>query len=107
MSESLKSSRLHLSWSNPITGECCNVVYPLPISIGRAASVNEIVLNCSQVSRQHARLERAAGHILLTDQHSTNGILVNNQRISRARLNDGDSFQIRPFTFFVSTDTDE
>lgn len=94
------SDHLHLIWSNPVTGEHYEWVDSLPVTIGRAASLNEIVLNNKQVSRQHARLEGGFGKkIILIDQDSTNGTLVGGQKVKQATLDDVDSFQIGPFTF--------
>lgn len=60
------------------------------ITIGRSGQ-NDIVLNESQVSRQHARIAVIDGDYLLEDAGSTNGTYVNGQRVSRrVRLLDGD-----------------
>ena len=94
--------QLHLIWDDPATGEYYESINSLPITIGRAVSLNAIVLNSKQVSRQHARLEDVNGKIIIVDQDSTNGILFNNRRIKCGFLHDGDTFQIPPFTFTVT-----
>jgi pSer/pThr/pTyr-binding forkhead associated (FHA) protein len=98
---SIPSEPLHLrlKWDNPYTGEYHECVNQLPITIGRAASLNEIVLNNKLVSRQHARLEGSHNRIVLIDQDSTNGTFVDGCRVERATLNEGTSFKIGPFTF--------
>jgi len=93
---------LRLTWDDPSTGEHCERINPLPITIGRAASLNTIVLNNKHVSRQHVWLESANDTILITDQGSTNGTLVAGRSIKQARLRVGDSFRVGPFTFSTS-----
>jgi protease PrsW len=44
-------------------------------------------------SKQHAFIEARADGFYLTDNQSTNGTLLNGQRVSTARLNDGDRIQ--------------
>jgi len=93
---------LCLTWSDPNTGEHYERINPLPITIGRAASLNTIVLENKHVSRQHVWLERVNDKILITDQDSTNGTLVDGRSIKQATLRVGDSFRIGPFTFSTS-----
>jgi hypothetical protein len=51
------------------------------LSIGRAKN-RDIVLEGSEISRRHARIERLAdGAFYITDLGSVNGVLVGNQRI--------------------------
>lgn len=89
---------LCLSWDDPNTGQHYERVNPLPITIGRAASLNTIVLNNKQVSRQHVWLGPDNDKILITDQGSTNGTLVGGRAIKQATLKVGDSFRVGPFT---------
>lgn len=63
-----------------------------PVTLGRDA-VNEITLQDSEVSRQHARLEWVADdrtHYLV-DLESSNGSFVNGQKLHRQPLRSGDS----------------
>ena len=92
---------LHLVWDNPSTGEHYERIGTPPITIGRAASLNIIVLNSKRVSRQHARLESKANQLFIIDQASTNGTLINNKPIKCTRLSSGDRFEIRPFIFTI------
>lgn len=59
------------------------------ITLGRAAT-NDIVLTDSKASRTHARLEFAGGVWTLVDLNSTNGVVVNGQRVEQVRLMEGD-----------------
>ena len=52
-------------------------------SIGRASD-NDIVLNDFSVSRRHAYLKRERGEWVLYDNHSTNGIRVNDRHVPNA-----------------------
>ncbi len=104
MSGVARNLGLRLVWDNPITGEYHEcVVDSLPVTIGRAPSLNAIVLNNKMVSRQHARLEDTNGKIVLIDQNSTNGTFVQGQRIKSATLQNNVCFQIGPFKFIGSS----
>lgn len=59
------------------------------IFIGRSSDL-EMVLVEEMVSRKHARITMAAGEITIEDLGSTNGTFVNGEKISRARLKEGD-----------------
>ena len=75
---------------------------PLPVTLGRAAG-NTILLNSRGVSRQHAQIEQATdGSIVITDRNSSNGTFLDGQRITRAALREGSSFQIGPFVICVA-----
>lgn len=80
--------------------------YPLAqqeLLIGRAQTAT-ISLDDSTVSSRHAVLESEMSRnknqrYFLRDLDSKNGTYVKGQRISRARLNDGDEFKIGWSTF--------
>jgi pSer/pThr/pTyr-binding forkhead associated (FHA) protein len=59
------------------------------ITIGRAAD-NTICLDHSSVSKHHARLTVDGSGFTLCDLHSTNGTIVNGDKIVSAQLKDGD-----------------
>lgn len=60
------------------------------IRIGRESSVCEIVLENPKVSRLHAEVVSIDGKVLLIDRNSSNGTYVNDQKIERRYLKDGD-----------------
>jgi hypothetical protein len=62
---------------------------PGETTIGRGSG-NRIMLNDGRLSRQHCRLYWRDGAYLLEDLHSSNGTYVNGERITIARLFDGD-----------------
>ncbi len=57
--------------------------------IGRGVD-NEIVLDTKHISRYHAVLLAGPVHTSIEDLNSTNGVFVNNKRIARQVLKDGD-----------------
>jgi pSer/pThr/pTyr-binding forkhead associated (FHA) protein len=65
--------------SGPQKGERLYVKVPI-VNIGRA-DYNDIVLADESVSSQHAKLTRREGLWILTDLGSTNGTLVDGERI--------------------------
>jgi len=75
---------------NPTSPHRQEVPLPrLPLSIGRDPS-NDLVLADAMVSRRHATIELRGGHYLLRDCHSSNGCLVNGNRVLERELQDGD-----------------
>lgn len=63
------------------------------ISIGRSRD-NDIVIENLSVSRNHARIRRQGNKFVLTDLNSANGTFVNNVRISKTEIVDGDVISI-------------
>ncbi len=67
-----------------------------PFVIGRAREC-QLVIDSTQISRQHAQLEQDHDQILLTDLGSTNGTLVNGERLTAhipRRLRAGDKLNL-------------
>jgi hypothetical protein len=62
-------------------------------TIGRALD-NDIVLETSDVSRHHARIEPAGSLLRLIDQNSTNGTRVNGRRVDDHLLREGDTVEL-------------
>ena len=60
------------------------------IRIGRESAICEIVLENPKVSRLHAEVVAIDGKVLLIDRNSSNGTYVNDQKIDRRVLRDGD-----------------
>jgi len=58
-------------------------------TIGRTPD-NDLQIDAKFVSRHHAVVLAGPAHTIIEDLGSTNGVLVNNQRISRQPLKDGD-----------------
>jgi pSer/pThr/pTyr-binding forkhead associated (FHA) protein len=60
------------------------------IRIGRESTICEIVLENPKVSRLHAEVVSIDGRVLLIDRNSSNGTYVNDQKIDKRYLQDGD-----------------
>jgi len=65
-------------------------------TIGRATD-NDIVLNDFSVSRRHAYLRLENGVWILRDNHSTNGVRVNERPVPESPIADGDQVTIGTF----------
>jgi len=59
------------------------------VSIGRSDQCT-VCVNSDLVSRRHAVINRILGRYIVVDLKSTNGTFVNDQRVERAELKDGD-----------------
>jgi len=75
------------------------------VYIGRAPMINDICINDSSMSRQHARItkKKKKGYII-TDLRSLNGVVLNDKKISRAALHDGDLFCLGEIKIRVQID---
>jgi diguanylate cyclase (GGDEF)-like protein len=63
------------------------------VSIGRADTCT-ICVNTDQVSRRHATVQHVLGKYYIVDMRSTNGTFVNEQKVERAKLVDGDQIRV-------------
>ena len=63
-----------------------------PVTIGRTEESTLCVLHKS-LSRRHAQLEREGGRVVLLDLSSKNGTFVDEQRITRHELREGETFR--------------
>jgi pSer/pThr/pTyr-binding forkhead associated (FHA) protein len=73
------------TWEVPLDGDA--------VTIGRHAD-NTVVLDSQRASRHHARVEQTAAGFLLHDLGSDNGTWVGGQKITRHKLEDGDTIHI-------------
>jgi FHA domain len=64
-----------------------------PVTIGRAPD-NDIQVDNLAVSNYHARVYVEAGSLVLEDLNSLNGSFLNEMRVERAMLKDGDRIQV-------------
>jgi pSer/pThr/pTyr-binding forkhead associated (FHA) protein len=76
----------------PIAGE----MFPLIDDVTTIGSMkgNTIVIEDGSVSRRHAAIKIDQMRYEVADMNSTNGVLVNGQRIHKVFLKDGDKIQI-------------
>jgi hypothetical protein len=80
--------------------------YPLQMGstvIGRGDQAN-LRLPDVGISRRHARLDYDGSQVVLTDLGSTNGTMVNGQRVSAVALNPGDMIQLGTTTLTFRVD---
>ena len=77
-------------------------LHSFPFSIGRVESA-DLQIDDSRVSREHAVILREGKAYRVRDLHSTNGTLLNGQRMQDAELSDGDILVIAgvEFTFYA------
>jgi pSer/pThr/pTyr-binding forkhead associated (FHA) protein len=78
-------------------------IYPGLTEIG-ARPPARIIVDQPQISSRHAVLESLQGpdgrwEVILTDHGSTNGTFVNDKRIKRCRLKDGDRIRLARVEF--------
>ena len=91
--------------SNPIPEEAFLVlegikVVPLTqavINIGRRLE-NQIVIDDTRVSRNHAQLRAVDGHYELNDLNSSGGTYINGMSITKSILYPGDEISLAGFT---------
>lgn len=93
---SVKPSRLRM-----VRGPQVGATYPLgeaPLSIGRNPQC-DIFLNDMTVSRRHASITPEGGAHVISDDHSFNGVWINNHTVDRHALRPGDYIQIGKYDF--------
>ncbi len=69
--------------------------------IGRAADCDLELSGYQRVSRRHARFGWDGKTLSVSDEHSTNGLLVNGKKVDKANLRDGDQIQLGDFNATV------
>ena len=107
--------RIQLSWDDPATGDRREPTLSIPIALGRdfngmpaqiqGRPVSRMVLNSLEVSRFHTLIDQDVGGLVVIDQNSRNGTLVNGSHVganSRTSLANGDSLQIGPYHISVT-----
>ena len=104
--------QIKLSWDDPDTGEHREPHLSLPVALGREFArmpidiqgqrVSRIQLQNEQVSRFHALINLEQNQVVVIDQNSANGLLVNGVQQTRAILNSGDRLQIGTYIVTVT-----
>nr|WP_290227450.1 FHA domain-containing protein [Trichocoleus desertorum] len=104
--------RIQLSWSEPLTGERRSPVLTVPIALGREFAqlptqlgeqrVCRVALASDEISRFHALITLEPDGLVVTDQNSINGTLVNGVLHHRSFLANGDTIQIGPYAIAIS-----
>ena len=76
-----------------------------PLTIGRAPD-NDIPIDNLAVSNYHARVYQEAGSLVVEDLNSLNGSFLNDIRVERAMLKDGDAILIGKHVVLVDQEHD-
>jgi hypothetical protein len=74
-----------------------------PYVIGRSATMADLIIEDSQVSRRHAVIEQTTAGWEITDLGSTNGIVINGEVVRHAVLRAGTVMSIGPMAFCVAS----
>lgn len=92
------SIRPGMGYLKVVRGAADNPKYPLgkETTIGRAHT-NHIVLKEARISRQHAIIRQAGKEFVIEDLQSSNGVVVNGEKIKEHVLSNGDQIQIGDF----------
>ena len=95
--------KLSLMFDNKLVREV--PVGSRPVTIGRAPD-NDLSVDNLAVSNYHAKVYFEAGRMVVEDLNSLNGTFVNDLRIERATLHDGDKVHIGKHIIKVDTSGD-
>ena len=77
--------------SGPLTGQTKPI--SAGMSIGRSDK-NELVIQDGTVSGQHCKIEYRSNQYMITDMDSTNGTMVNGNKVSTSEVKQGDKIQL-------------
>jgi len=75
-------------------GRTFSIAAPRGLSLGRDLGNDVVLIGDGLVSRQHAQIATEGGQCVLYDRNSVNGVYVNNQRVLRHVLQNGDVIQL-------------
>src|SRR5947207_1603148 len=89
--EEIEMPKLSLMFENKIVKEVS--VGTRPVTIGRSPD-NDLPVDNLAVSNHHAKVYFEAGRMVVEDLDSLNGTFVNDLRVERATLHDGDNIHI-------------
>ncbi|GLV60842.1 hypothetical protein KDH_76610 [Dictyobacter sp. S3.2.2.5] len=91
--------QVRLVCKNQRTNSVVEYISDLPVTIGRSAEINTIVIQDRTISRQHAMLELEEHLLVVRDLNSVNGTFVNDERIQQRALKSGDLIRIGAYQF--------
>lgn len=72
------------------------------MTIGRTRA-NDVRIKSKAISRHHATLLIGPDHVMVEDAGSTNGCLVNGQKITQSAMSDGDILELGDLQYRLST----
>jgi pSer/pThr/pTyr-binding forkhead associated (FHA) protein len=76
------------------------------VYIGRDQKKCKIILDDNEVSGRHAVIKKEGSNLVLEDLGSSNGTILNGERINKAELTNGDEFLIGSTSFTVMVKSD-
>jgi hypothetical protein len=79
--------------AGPAAGQKLMLGIDRPFSIGRAPT-NDLVIPETSISSEHCRVRAEEGSFVILDARSTNGTFVNDRRIERQTLREGDVIRL-------------
>ena len=82
-----------------------NILIDRPILLFGRDQECDIQLNSKKISRKHCCLVYIKERLIIRDLASTNGIRVNNQRVTTAEVHHGDQIMIGNFRYRVYMET--
>src|SRR5215813_317270 len=91
LAEAIEMAKLSLMFEDKLVKEV--PVVTRPVGIGRSPD-NDLPVDNLAVSNYHARVYFEGGRLVVEDLASLNGTFVNDMRVERATLHDGDSIHI-------------
>lgn len=72
-----------------------------PFVVGRDGDVCDLYIDSPEISRHHAHIEmRSDQQLYVVDLNSTNGVFVNNQKVSEQRLEANDKIRLGPHSLW-------
>ncbi len=101
--EEIEMPKLSLMFNNKIVKEVS--VGSRPVTVGRSPD-NDLPVDNLAVSNYHAKIYFEAGRMVVEDLDSLNGTFVNDLRVERATLHDGDNVHIGKHRIKVDTSGD-
>lgn len=86
-------------------GSYCDLfLYCYPYTIGKSASMADGIINNSNISRKHAKIEQENGIMTICDLNSTNGTYLNNRKIGtgeKAKVQPGDEIRLADVEYML------
>jgi len=90
--------KLHLTKGNP-KGKTVDVPAGI-LKVGRAED-SDLIIASTRVSRHHCEIANDQDRLVIRDNGSANGTVVNRRKIQEQVLQPGDQVQVGPLTFIV------
>ncbi|MGK7916262.1 MAG: FHA domain-containing protein [Prochloraceae cyanobacterium] len=103
--------QIQLIWTEGVSGEQRQPVLEIPVALGsdfnqmpsiiEGVQVSRIVLEDNSISPYHVLIQESNGQIIVTDNNSQTGTLINNVQLPSSTLFDGDRLRVGPIEIQV------